>query len=384
MFKKNLALILSLMVLFVFGLAGMVMAEEVIKIGFFAPVTGPAAADGESALNAAILAVETINNQGGINGQRVELVNYDDHLDSSQAVSIAQKLTTKDNVVAVVSGSYSGTTRPAATIFQQAKIPMISAYAIHPDIPKAGNFIYQQSFPGPIQGKVGGYMAIDELGAEKIAILYVDNDFGSTLNTNFQKYAEEKGAEILYTDSFSIGEREFNPVLTKIKNLDPDLIYVVAYAGEGAAIVRQAEKVGLDCQILGTEGMDSTTQFLAVAGEAAEGLIITTNLNRDSEEDIVQNFIDSFDKKYGFAPDMVGASTYDSFMLLAYVMKEQGTDSVDIQKGITKISNFPSNTGITYRYTEEGEAVKPVQVQIVQNGEFHYYNTIDDMDLITP
>jgi branched-chain amino acid transport system substrate-binding protein len=81
---------------------------------------------------------------------------------------------------------------------------------------------------------------------------------------------------------------------------------------------------------------------------------------------------------------MVGASTYDSFMLLAYVMKEQGTDSVDIQKGITKISNFPSNTGITYRYTEEGEAVKPVQVQIVQNGEFHYYNTIDDMDLITP
>ncbi|MCF8000931.1 MAG: ABC transporter substrate-binding protein [Halanaerobiales bacterium] len=376
---------LFLLVIFLLTLNGMVLAQDdVVKLGFFAPVTGPAAADGESALNSAKLAVEVINEKGGLDGKEVELVEYDDHLDSKQSVSIAQKLTTRDNVVAVVSGSYSGTTRPAATIYQNAKIPMISAYAIHPDIPKTGDYIFQQSFPGPVQGKVGGYMAVDELGAQKIAILYVDNDFGSTLNENFQKYVEEKGAEIVYVDSFGIGEREFNPVLTKINNLQPDLIYVVAYAGEGAAIMRQSVDAGIDAQILGTEGMDSTTQFLQVAGDAAEGLIITTNLNRESEEEQVQDYINRYTQKYGFAPDMVGASTYDGFMLLAHVIREVGTNPADIKNAMYEVENYMTNTGLLYRYTDIGEAIKPVQVQIVKDGEFKYYDKITDMDLIAP
>lgn len=376
---------LFLLVIFLLTLNGMVLAQDdVVKLGFFAPITGPAAADGESALNSAKLAVEVINEKGGLDGKKVELVEYDDHLDSKQSVSIAQKLTTRDNVVAVVSGSYSGTTRPAATIYQNAQIPMISAYAIHPDIPKTGDYIFQQSFPGPVQGKVGGYMAVDDLGAQKIAILYVDNDFGSTLNENFQKYVEEKGAEIVYVDSFGIGEREFNPVLTKINNLQPDLIYVVAYAGEGAAIMRQSVDAGIEAQILGTEGMDSTTQFLQVAGDAAEDLIITTNLNRESEEEQVQDYITRYTQKYGFAPDMVGASTYDGFMLLAHVIREVGTDPADIKDAMYEVENYMTNTGLLYRYTDIGEAIKPVQVQIVKDGEFKYYDKITDMDLIAP
>lgn len=376
---------LFLLVIFLLTLNVMVLAQDdVVKLGFFAPVTGPAAADGESALNSAELAVEVINEKGGLDGKEVELVEYDDHLDSKQSVSIAQKLTTRDNVIAVVSGSYSGTTRPAAPIYQNAQIPMISAYAIHPDIPKSGDYIFQQSFPGPVQGKIGGYMAVDDLGAQEIAILYVDNDFGSTLNDNFQKYVEEKGAEVVYEDSFGIGEREFNPVLTKIKGLQPDLIYVVAYAGEGAAIMRQSVDVGIEAQILGTEGMDSTTQFLQVAGEAAEDLIITTNLNRESEEEQVQEYITRYTDKYGFAPDMVGASTYDGFMLLAHVIRQVGTDPAEIKDAMYEVENYMTNTGLLYRYTDIGEAIKPVQVQIVKNGEFKYYDKITDMNLIAP
>jgi branched-chain amino acid transport system substrate-binding protein len=375
---------LFLIVILLLGMSSLAMAQDVVKLGFFAPITGPAAADGESALNSAKLAVEVINESGGIDGMEVELVDYDDHLDSKQSVSIAQKLTTRDNVVAVVSGSYSGTTRPAATIYQNAKVPMISAYAIHPDIPRTGDYIFQQSFPGPVQGRVGGYMAVDDLGAQEIAILYVDNDFGSTLNDNFQTYVNEKGAEVVYVDSFAIGEREFNPVLTRIKGLSPDLIYVVAYAGEGAAIMRQAADVGIEAQVLGTEGMDSTTQFLQVAGEAAEGLIITTNLNRDSEEEQVKDYINRYTEKFGFAPDMVGASTYDAFMLLAHVMRQVGPDSEAIKEAMYEVKDYMTNTGLLYRYTEVGEAIKPVQVQIVKDGEFHYYDQITDMDIIAP
>ena len=382
--RSVFSLYLLVIFLLVFSTFVGAQSEDVIKLGFFAPITGPAAADGESALNSAELAVEVINDKGGINGKMVELVDYDDHLDSKQSVSIAQKLTTRDNVVAVVSGSYSGTTRPVAAIYQNAKVPMISAYAIHPDIPRAGDYIFQQSFPGPVQGRVGGYMAVDDLGAQEIAILYVDNDFGSTLNDNFQAYVEEKGAEVVYVDSFGIGEREFNPVLTKINGLNPDLIYVVAYAGEGAAIMRQAADVGIEAKILGTEGMDSTTQFLQVAGEAAEGLIITTNLNRESEEEQVIEYINRYTEKFGFAPDMVGASTYDAFMLLAHVIGEVGTNPEEIKDAMYEVENYMTNTGLLYRYTEVGEAIKPVQVQVVENGEFKFYDQITDMDLIAP
>ncbi|MFZ5647122.1 MAG: ABC transporter substrate-binding protein [Bacillota bacterium] len=355
-----------------------------IKIGFFAPVTGPAAADGESVLNAAKLAVEKVNEAGGINGRKVELVNYDDSLDTKQAVSIAQKLTAKDGVVAVVSGSYSGTTRASAKIYQDAKIPMITAYAIHPDITKAGNFMFRQSFVGDVQGRAGAKVAVDMLKAGKISILHVDNDFGKTLAGAFKEKAQKMGAQIVSVDSFSSGEKEFTPVLTKIKQLNPDLVYIPAYAGEGSQIVRQAKEQGIKARILGTEGIDSTKQFLGVAKEAAEGVVITTNLNRDSDRKVVQEFIKGYQQKYGYKPDMVAASTYDAFTVLFKVIAKNGAEPDKIRQGISELKDFEAVTGIIKGYNKIGEVKKPVQVQVVKNGEFHFFGEIADDDVITP
>lgn len=354
-----------------------------IKIGFFAPLTGPAAADGESVLNSAKLAVEKIN-QTGINGRKVELIHYDDGFDTKQAVSIAQKLTTKDGVVAVVSGSYSGMTRASAKIYQDAKIPLITAYAQHPDITKTGNYMFRQSFVGLVQGKAGAKIAVDSLKAKKIAILHVDNDFGKTLSAAFKERAEKLGAEIVSSDSFAMGEKEFTPVLTKIKQLNPDLIYIPVYAGEGSQIVRQAKTMGIKAHIVGTEGIDSTTQFLAVAKDAAEGVIITTNLNRDSDRKVVKEFITSYTQKYGHKPDMVGASTYDAFTVLFHVIGQKGAEPDKIRQGLAELKDFEAVTGLIKGYNKIGEVKKTVQVQIVKNGDFHYYAEIADDDIITP
>lgn len=359
-------------------------SKEPIKVGFFAPTTGPVAADGENSLNAAKLAVENINASGGIDGREVVLVDYDDAFDTKQSVSVAQKLTTKDSVVAVVSGSYSGTTRAAAPVYQDAGIPMIASYAIHPDITKTGDYIFRQSFVGSVQGKAGGKVAAEMLGAKKISILYVDNDFGSTLSSSFTEMAESLGAEIVSTDKFSFGEKEFTPILTKIKQLDADLLYLPAYPGEGSQIVRQAHDLGLDLQIMGTEGIDATVQFIGVAGEAAEDVIITTNLNRDSDREIVQEFIGSFTEKYGYRPNMVAASTYDAFTVLFNVMKQTGVDSAAIKDGLHEIKDIEAVTGVIKGYNILGEVEKTVQVQIVQDGQFHYYGEISDESIIKP
>ena len=355
-----------------------------LKLGFFAPVTGPAAADGDSVTKAAKLAVEKINKDGGINGRKVELVAYDDNLKPQEAVSIAQKLTTKDGVVAAVSGSYSHTTRAAAPIFENAKIPMIAAYALHPDITRGGDYVFRQSFVGTAQGKAGGYVATELLKAKTVAILNVDNDFGTTLADSFTQFIESKGAKVVSRDKFTMVEKEFNPVLTKIKQLKPDLIYMPTYSGTGAQIARQAKELNLGIPMLGTEGIDSTMEFLKVSGPTADGIIITTNLNRDSKSKATQEFIKDYTAMAGHAPDMVAASTYDCFMVLAESMRKNGTEPDKIKDGIYKIKDFEAATGLIKGYNKLGEVTKNVQVQIVKNGAFAYYGEISDPAIITP
>ncbi len=359
-------------------------SKEPIRIGFFSPVTGAGAADGISTANSAELAVSIINEKGGINGCLVELVKYDDALDTKQAVNIAQKLTTKDEVIAVVSGSYSGPTRVAAPIFQEAGIPMLSGYAIHPDVCKSGDFIFSQSFAGAVQGKAGAKVAVDMLKAKRISIIAVDIDFGKQLSESFTEYATSHGAEIVSVDKFAMADKEFAPVITKLKEeVKPDLIYMANYYSHGAEIARQVKKMGLNVPIIGTEGIDSF-QFLEVAGKDAEGIILTTNMNRDADNESTQNYIKAYKEKYGIVPDMVGASVYDSFEVLFKVIGEVGTDPVKIRDTIKNLKNFETVTGTLIEYAKTREAIKPVQVQIIKDGDFHYYGEVSDKDIITP
>ena len=140
---------------------------ETIRIGFFAPVSAAsAAADGQSAQQSAELAVKLLNDAGGIDGKLVELVDYDDGLDTTEAANIAEKLSTVDDVVAIVSGSYSGPTKVAAPILQDAGKLLVSAYAVHPDVVNAGDMVFSQSFPGAVQGTAAAIFACEELKAE--------------------------------------------------------------------------------------------------------------------------------------------------------------------------------------------------------------------------
>ncbi|SHJ18478.1 ABC transporter substrate-binding protein [Desulfofundulus thermosubterraneus] len=362
---------------------GQSSAAKTIKIGFFAPETGPEAADGTSAYNAAKLAVEQINAGGGINGAKLELVNYDDQLDTKQAVSIAQKLTTKDGVVAVVSGSYSGPTRAAAPIFQQAKMPMISAYAVHPAIPRTGDYIFQLGLSGIVEGAAAAEVAKNELHAKNVAILAIDNDFGHTLVQGFTQRAGQIGLKVQEPNWFHFGDTEFTPVLTKIKNSGADVLFMPAYAAEGSQIIRRIHDMGLKIQPLGTEGLDSTTQFLEVAGKDANGLVIVTDFNRDSKEQVVKDFIKAYKERYGHEPDMVAASTYDAFYVLAEAVRKSGTTPDKIREGIASIKDFQAVSKIN-GFDGIRQANKPVAVQQVKDGTFRYFGEITDPTIITP
>ena len=158
-----------------------------IKVGFNVPLTGFAAADGKSARIGAELAVEQVNASGGVNGKNLELVIYDDQASPKESAPLAAKLITQDGVVAGISGSYSGATRAAATIYQENATPYISAYAVHPDITRSGDYVFRTSFMGEVQGRAGAKLVGEMMGKKRVSIITLANDFGKSLRQASKK-----------------------------------------------------------------------------------------------------------------------------------------------------------------------------------------------------
>ncbi|MGH7317203.1 MAG: ABC transporter substrate-binding protein [Candidatus Rokuibacteriota bacterium] len=377
---RYLALVLT--GLLVFLAATPVSAQETIRIGFFAPLTGFAAADGASAKASAELAVEEINAAGGIKGKKVELVSYDDRHDSKEAVALANKLVEKDGVVGVVSGSYSMPSRVTAPIFAKAGLPTTVAYAVHPDVTKAGPCIFRNGFMGQVEGWAGAEAAVKLEKAKRIAVLTIKNDFGATTGAAFIERAKKLGAEVVSEQIYPLGEKEFSPYLTKIKEQNVDLVYHTSYYNEGSLITRKARELGITAKLKGTEGIDSP-KFLELAGAAAEGVTFTTNLNRDDPRPEVQAFLRKYKAKTGTEADMVGASAYDAVRILARGIEQAGTDARAICGALTNLKDYPAITGKIARFTK-GEVTKPVQIQVIKDGKIRSLGTIDNPEVITP
>jgi len=374
---------------FLFFMAISAGAQDTIKIGFFAPITGPAAADGASAKNAVELGLKEVNDAGGIRGKKVELIIYDDRLNPQEAVAIANKLIEKDKVVGVASGAYSGPTRVSAPIFQKAGMPMVAGYAVHPDVTwdpnqkKPNDYCFRNGFLGEIEGAAAAEFAVKNLKAKKISLIFMDNDFGRAISSGFAERAEKLGAAILSKQMYKFpGEKDFRPFLTRIKEGNPDVIFAAGYYNEAASIVRQSKELGIRSQILGEEGFDSP-KFLEIAGPAAEGVIIATNLDRDDPRPLVQNFLKNYRKTYGEDADMVGASSYDAFMILVKAIEKAGTNPKAIQKALLETKDYNGLTGKISRFVQ-GEVVKPVQIQVVKDGKFRRLTVIDNPEVITP
>ena len=378
---KTIMKYLLLSVLFPVFFLGLVHADSV-KIGFNVPLTGFAAADGKSALNGAKLAVKQANQSGGINGKMIELVVYDDQASPKQAVPISNKLIEKDKVVAAISGSYSGATRAAAGVFQSAEIPYISAYAVHPEITKAGNYVFRTSFMGEVQGRAGAKLIGATLQRKRVVLITLKNDFGKSLAAGFKEAAGQFNLQIVNEYEYSIKHRQFGPIVAKVKADAPEAIYATGYFFTAGPLVSQLRAAGITVPVIGQEGYDSE-QFIKIAGKASEGTIITTSLDRDSNSSETRSFISEFEAMAGHKVDMVAASGHTAMKVLVAAMKKAGTTSPSAIRNAVAQTNLVASTG-SISFNDLGEVRKNVQVQVVRDGDFHYHSEIRDQVLLAP
>ena len=359
-------------------------AQETLKIGFFAPLTGPVAADGASAKQAVELAMKEVNAAGGILGKQVELVVYDDRLNPQEAVAIAHRLIEKDQVVGVVGGSFSGPSRVTAPLFAKARVPMVTGYAVHPDATKGSDSNFRIGFLGEVEGGAAGEYAVKVLKSRKPAVISIDNDFGREIAAGFARRVEKLKATVRIQQMYKYpGETDFRPILTRIKEAQPDLIFAAGYYDVAALITLQAKELGLTTPILAKGGFDSP-KFIELAKGTAEGVIVATNLDRDDPRPFVQTHLQAYQAAYHSALDMVGASSFDAFMVLATAIQRAGTTNrQDVIKALNETKDYHGLTGKISKFVK-GEVVKPVQFQIVKHGTFRRHGVVDNPEVITP
>ena len=208
------------------AVAGCGKGEPVVKVGFVGPLTGDQAAQGTDMLRGAQLAVEQAQAQGPIlPGFKLELVSLDDSRSPAQAVTTAKRLAADADVLAVVGHLNSSCTKPASAIYYEARLLHINPVSSNPEISRQGfDTFFRICATDDLQGPAGARFAIQRLGAKKIFVLDDMTTYGRGLANEFIGAAKKAGVEILGHEGITQGEKDFTPVLTKIKGLNPDLI----------------------------------------------------------------------------------------------------------------------------------------------------------------
>jgi branched-chain amino acid transport system substrate-binding protein len=360
----------------IYAVAAAIPARAEVKVGFHAPLTGFAAADGKSANVAAQLAVEDINATGGLAGERVVLVPYDDQAQPAQSIAIANKLIAQDGVSFAVSGSYSEPTRAAATVFQEGSIPYIAAYATHPAITAAGPYVFRPFKIGPPQGAAAARFIVEDLKLKRVSIVTVDNDHGQTALSGFKPAAEKLGLEIIGAYTFGMKDRQFGPIVASVKRDNPDVIYVAGYFFHGAPLAIQLRAAGVTAPIVGTQGFESQ-ELISIAGAAANGIYVINGMNRDNPDPKYKSFMTRLTERGGAEAPGVASAVYSAFMLLQDAAKRAGSiDRTQVREALAATTNFPHFYGTLQAFNADRDGQLPTPVIMAKDGKFVFVANI--------
>jgi branched-chain amino acid transport system substrate-binding protein len=356
-------------------ITGLAPAQEAIRVGEFASLTGGNASFGQSSHTGTELAIEEINARGGVLGRKLQLITEDTQSQAGQPAAIVKKLVAQDKVVAVLGEVASSRSLEAAPICQQNRIPMISPASTNPAVTEVGDTIFRICFIDPFQGTVMAKFALAK-GWKRVALLVdVKQDYSVGLAKHFTEYFTANGGEIVREQKFSSGDKDFRPQLTSLRSTKPDAIFVPGYYTEVALIGKQARLLGLKMPLFGGDGWVGDS-LLKVAGNALDGCYISCHFSADDTRPAVQQFVQAYRARYNQTPDDMAALGYDSAMILAAAIERAGTtEGPKLRDAIAATRDFPGVTGVI-TLDEKRNASKSAIILTIQNGKFVYHDTV--------
>ena len=354
------ALMMSTSVLVGCGSSG--SDSEVIKIGGIGPLTGSASTYGNSAKEGADLFIKEINDAGGINGKKIELIFEDDQATPDGAMQAFNKLVDKDGVSAILGGVTSGATLAIAKNSTERQIPMITPTGTEPSITnEGGDFMFRGCFIDSFQGEILAKYTTDNLNKKTAAVLYnAGSDYSIGIAKAYKETLEKNGGTVVEYLSYNDGDTDFKAQLTKIKGSNPDVIVLPDYYNVVGLIAKQARDISITSQFLGGDGWESE-ELVEIGGEAVDGALYINHYYSGDTSEIVKNFVESYKKEYNKEPDAFAALAYDSARVLVEAIKNaDSTDGTAIKDELAKIE-VESVTG-KISFNEERSAIKGAAV----------------------
>ncbi len=354
--------------------------EATVRVAVVGPITGDSAFWGNQLVQGVKLAIEEFNAAGGVKGGpykglKYEMVGpFDDRGDPTEAVNIAGKLATMNDVLAVIGPVNSSNGFAMIPVLNRAGIPVISGGASNRDLTKQGWKTFFRPFL-PDSG-VAQFMArlFNKLGYKRVVAAYSNNDFGRGIYEHFKATAQTLGITIVSEDGWKPGQdREFSPLVTRWMAQKPDAVFLAGEYTESGLIVKQARTAGMSQPIInqGAYGSD----FLEIVGKHGEGVIVQTHFSPFGTDEVTQRFVRTFTAKYGESPAENGAIGYNGFLVLNDAigrMEKQGRPA--LLKALRETDSFQSMM-FDITFDETGEILVPdrAPLTIIKNGKYQAY-----------
>lgn len=346
-------------------------SQEEIIIGGIFPLTGGSAYQGTSFKQAIDLAIEEINEQGGVNAAQLKVIFEDDKGDPAQGVNAAQKLITQDKVSAILGNFNSSVTLAVRSVTENEKVVQLTPGSTADSITEPGHpYMFRNLMPNSFQGPEMAKYATNILGIKNVAILAENTDYGRSGAEAYQETAEANGATVLAVEYYNHGDKDFYAQLTKIEGLNPDGIFIAGLITEGAQILKQARDLDIQTQWLGLGGFTNDS-FSELAEGAAEGMIHVSYFEPGAYENFPESkeFVENYNAEYGQNPDMYAANGYEAAYILAEAIRIAGSgDREAIREAMTQIKDLPGVAGPT-TFDENGQAAKGLLFVEIQDGK---------------
>jgi branched-chain amino acid transport system substrate-binding protein len=358
-------------------LPGLRAAEDTIKIGEFASLTGKEATYGQNVHKGTLLAIEEVNAAGGVLGRKLELLTEDDQSKPGEAATVVKKLISREKVVAIFGEITSGRTLEAAPVCQNAKIPLISPGATATEVTSKGNYIFRVCFIDEFQGTVMARFARETLKLNRVAIL---SSVSSAQSVGLAKYFRERftadGGTLVLEQKYGEGDKDFRAQLTAIKAAGVEGIFVPGYYAEAALIARQARDLGMTAHFMGVDGWESP-ELVSVGGAAVEGAYLSTHYSPENKSDFVATFNARYKARWGIDTNALSALGYDSAMVLVDAIRRAGTtEGPKLRDALAATKDYSGATG-RISFDAQRNPTKSAVVLTVKDGRFAFVQDVN-------
>lgn len=350
------------------------VSREKYVIGCSTPLTGEGANYGRSTKEGIDLAVEELNATKYLD-KVVEIAYEDDKINPNDGINAANKLINSDKVPVIIGPFGSSVTLAVAPIANKAKVVLIGASATADNIADAGDYVFRITPPNSRQGADVADFCSAKLNSKRAAIIYQNNDYGTTLKTAFEKQFTQNGGTITISEGVDLGIKDLRTQILKIKQTNPDVVFFPLHVAEAGLLLKQSRELGLNVKFISCDGA-MVQDLLTIAGNAAEGSYYTTlALGYGVSDNDINQFNEAFKRKYNKEPDVYAAYYYEVTKIVAKAIKEGGYDADKIKEKLYAMTGENAYNGVTGKtsFDKNGEVNKPFYVYEVVNGEYTLY-----------